>query len=114
MQREKSLTSYASLKDKFQFSIYFSLSNKLETLELMTISQYSLWFEAGGLLFLVNLTVGFLLRPYSDFFLTKDLLNKSFKMDTSDKDKLLTRDPLPQQQNERILFQSKVAPAPPA
>lgn len=60
----------------------------------MTVSQYSLWFEAGGILFLVNLAVGIVLRPYSDFFLKKDLLNKSFKMDTNEKDKLLTRDPI--------------------
>ena len=48
-----------------------------------------MWFEAGGLLFLVHLTVGILLRPYSDMFLKRDLLNKAFKIDAREKDKLV-------------------------
>ena len=58
----------------------------------MTVSHYSLWFEAGGILFLANLLVGILLRPYSDYHLQKDMLKKSFKIDTREKDKLITRD----------------------
>ena len=51
-----------------------------------------MWFEAGGLLFLANFFVGLLLKPYSDFCLQKELLNKTFKMDISEKDKYTKRD----------------------
>ena len=57
----------------------------------MTPSVYPLWAEAGGLLFLVNITVGILLRPYSDMFLKRDLLNKSFRIDPREKEKLVSK-----------------------
>ena len=56
----------------------------------MTRSQFSLWFEAGGLLFLVHLIVGILLKPYSDMYLKRDLLNKAFKIDAREKEKLVS------------------------
>ena len=100
------------MKDKFQFSIYFNLSNKLETLELEKVSAFTLWFEAGGLFFLINFVVGVVLRPYSDFFLRRDLLNKTFKMDTSEKDKLST--PVTKSSRTELLKSSRIAPSPDA
>jgi len=61
----------------------------LTVYEFETESEFSLWFEAGGLLFLLHLAVGILLRPYSDMFLQRDLLNKAFKVDAREKEKLL-------------------------
>ena len=55
----------------------------------MTPSQFTLWFEAGGLLFLIHLFVGIVLKPYSDSYLKRDLLNKAFKIDSREKDKLV-------------------------
>ena len=92
LQRENDVES-SSLQSKFQYSIFFRLSGRLDTLELSpAVSKQILLVEAGGLLFLANFCVGILLKPYSDFCLQKDLLNKTFKMDISDKDKYTKRD----------------------
>lgn len=89
LQRESLLTGDSV--EKFQFSIYFTLSNKLEVYEFTTPSLYPLWFELGGLLFLIHLFVGIILRPYSDLFLERDLLNKAFRIDSKEKDKLVSK-----------------------
>ena len=59
LQRETKMDE--ELKEKFQISIHLALSNKLHVYEFETASQFSLWFEAGGLLFLIHLAVGILL-----------------------------------------------------
>jgi len=63
----------------------------LDTVELTYPSDFLVLFEAGGLLFLANFLAGVLLKPYSDFFLRKDLLSKTFRIDTNDQDKLVGR-----------------------
>lgn len=71
-------------------SIFFTLSNKLQIYEFITVSTYPLVFEAGGLMFLIHLAVGILLKPYSDLFMRRDMLNKAFKIDANEKDKLVS------------------------
>ena len=79
------------MREKFQISIYFALSNKLEVYEFMTVSMFPLWFECGGLLFLIHLVVGIILKPYSDAYLRRDMLRKAFKVDVKEKDKMVSK-----------------------
>ena len=62
--------------------------------EFSTVSTFPILFEAGGLFFLIHFGVGLLLKPYSDIFLKRDLLNASFRMDAREKDKLVSKSPL--------------------
>ena len=39
---------------------------------------------------MIHLFVGIILRPYSDMYLKRDLLNKAFKIDATEKDKLVS------------------------
>ena len=39
---------------------------------------------------MLHFIVGVLLRPYADLFLERDLLNKTFRVDTREKDKLVS------------------------
>ena len=53
-------------------------------MEFTTVGIYSLVFEAGGLMFLLHLVVGIILKPYSDVFMRRDMLNKAFKIDAKE------------------------------
>ena len=57
----------------------------------MTASLFPLWFEAGGILFLIHLFVGIILRPYSDAFLKRDMMRKAFKVDVKEKDRMVSK-----------------------